>query len=117
MTISNERSHDKLLNLKQAQNSSNVRELRELHDSCEIQTRNLNYLGVIADSYGHLLCHNLLKLIPPEIALNFNRKKADGEKNGTRRAYLFFIKKEVQSREITMVKNSEKNFNGEKEKI
>ncbi|XP_035226844.1 uncharacterized protein LOC118199150 [Stegodyphus dumicola] len=38
----------KPLNLKQVKNAANVKKLRELYDSCEIQIRNLNSLGVTA---------------------------------------------------------------------
>ncbi|KFM70677.1 hypothetical protein X975_07806, partial [Stegodyphus mimosarum] len=64
----------KLLNMKQVKNAANVKKLRELYDSCKIQITNLNSLGVTAGSYGHLRCPVLLKLLPPEIALNVNHK-------------------------------------------
>lgn len=71
---------NKLLNLKQVKYSSNVRKLRELYDSWEIEIGNLNSLGVTACSYEHLLCPILLKLISPEIALDFNCKRTNSEK-------------------------------------
>lgn len=49
-----------------------LKSIRELYKKCEIQIRNLNLLGVALGLYGHLLCH---KLIPFDIALEFNRKR------------------------------------------
>ncbi|KFM65649.1 hypothetical protein X975_19634, partial [Stegodyphus mimosarum] len=96
---------NKLLNLNPVKNSSNLRALRELYDNCEIQIRNLNSLGVASGSYGHLLCPILLKLIPPDIALEFNRRRAKSS-DWDINELITFIKEEIESREVTMHLNS-----------
>ncbi|GFQ89168.1 uncharacterized protein TNCT_172191 [Trichonephila clavata] len=100
----------KLLNLKQVKRASNIKELRELYDSCEIQIRNLNSLGVVAESYGRLLCPIILKLIPSEIALDFNWKRLDYETFNVEEL-LLFLKKETESREATLsMQNSDQQI-------
>lgn len=105
----------KLLNLKPVRNATNVTDLRNLYDSCEIQIRNLNSLGVASGSYGHLLCPILLKLIPAEIALEFNRKKTK-DKDMDVNELISFIKEEVESREATLQINSENYVTNKSEK-
>ncbi|GFQ65178.1 uncharacterized protein TNCT_638431 [Trichonephila clavata] len=100
----------KLLNLKQVKRASNIKELRELYDSCEIQIRNLNSLGVVAESYGRLLCPIILKLIPSEIALDFNWKRLDYETFNVEEL-LLFLKKETELREATLsMQNSDQQI-------
>ena len=107
----------KLLNLKPVKSSANINELRSLYDNCEIQIRNLNALGVTSGSYGNLLCPILLKLIPPDLALDFNRKKTKGEEMKVEEL-ISFIKEEVESRESTLQLNySENSDNYKKENI
>ncbi|KFM71285.1 Hypothetical protein in type-1 retrotransposable element R1DM, partial [Stegodyphus mimosarum] len=90
---------NKLLNLNPVKNSSNIRALRELYDNCEIQISNLNSLGVASGSYGHLLCPILLKLIPPDIGLEFNRRRAKNS-DWDINELITFIKEEIESREM-----------------
>ena len=54
---------NKILNLEPIKSENNIKALRKLHDSCEISIRNLNSLGVLSGSYGHLLLPILLKLL------------------------------------------------------
>lgn len=63
-----------------------------------------------------ILCHNLLKLIPPEIALDFNRKKANDEKMEVEELIFFPLKTRFNLEKLRWLRNSENNFNGEKEK-
>ncbi|GFS40993.1 integrase catalytic domain-containing protein [Trichonephila inaurata madagascariensis] len=65
----------KLLNLYPVKDSNNVIGLRKLYDICKIQTRSLESLNVTSGMYGHLLQPILLKLLPEDLALDFNRKQ------------------------------------------
>lgn len=107
---------NKLLNLNAVKYSSNIRALRELFDNCEIQIRNLNSLGVTAGSYGHLLCPVLLKLIPSDIALEFNRKRVN-HSDWDINELMKFIKHEVESREVTGLVANPDNYNVKNERI
>ena len=47
--------------------STDVRQLRKFHDSCESNIRALQTLGVQTDSYGSLLIQILLKKLPEQL--------------------------------------------------
>ena len=47
--------------------STDVRQLRKFHDSCESNIRALETLGVQTDSYGSLLIQILLKKLPEQL--------------------------------------------------
>ena len=64
---------NKLLNMTPVNRATDVSVLRKLYDDCEIQVRSLDALGVVADTYGSLLCPILLKIIPEDIALEFTK--------------------------------------------
>ncbi|GFW51672.1 uncharacterized protein TNCV_1186041 [Trichonephila clavipes] len=65
----------KLLNLYPVKDSNNVIGLRKLYDICKIQIRSLESLNVTFGMYGHLLQPILLKLLPEDLVLDFNRKQ------------------------------------------
>ncbi|GFY47687.1 reverse transcriptase domain-containing protein [Trichonephila inaurata madagascariensis] len=64
----------KLLNLYPVKDSNNIIGLRKLFDICKIQIRSLESLNVTFGTYGHLL-QPILKLLPEDLVLDFNRKQ------------------------------------------
>lgn len=64
-----------LLNLQPVRSSNDLRALRRLYDTCNVQIRSLDSLEVKSDSFGNLLCPLLMKCIPRDIALDYSRKK------------------------------------------
>ncbi|GFU62311.1 uncharacterized protein TNCV_4402321 [Trichonephila clavipes] len=76
----------KLLNLYPVKDSNNVIGLRKLYDICKIQIRSLESLDVTSGMYGHLLQPILLKLLPEDLVLYFNRKQL-GKKKKKRKVH------------------------------
>ncbi|GFR28928.1 uncharacterized protein TNCT_280981 [Trichonephila clavata] len=75
-----------------------------------LNERNVDNQSVVAESYGCLLCPIILKLIPSEIALDFNRKRLDYETFNVEELHLF-LKKETESREATLsMQNSDQQI-------
>lgn len=89
----------KLLNLEPVRNSSHVKGLRKLYDEIEVNIRNLRALNVTEGSYGHLLNPLLLKLLPQDLVLEFQRKR-NKDANCEVKEIMEFLRNEVESREI-----------------
>ena len=70
-----------------------------MYDNIEIQVRSLESLEVISDTYGQLLCPMILKLIPNELVLEFNKKRDD--EIWSVEEIMKFIKLEIEGRERT----------------
>ncbi|GFW42156.1 reverse transcriptase domain-containing protein [Trichonephila clavipes] len=66
-----------LLNLTPVRNPIDIVGLRNLYDRAETQIRSLESLGVKGESYSNLLTPILLKQIPSELVLEFNRSQKD----------------------------------------
>ncbi|GFY51240.1 reverse transcriptase domain-containing protein [Trichonephila inaurata madagascariensis] len=97
-----------LLNLYPVKDSNNVIGLRKLYDICKIQIRSLESLNVTFGMYGHLLQPILLKLLPEDLDLDFNRKQL-GKKEGSTfdvMELLQFLKAEIECRESTHLLSS-----------
>lgn len=95
---------NKLLNLNPVKDTNNVLGLRRLYDTCEVQIRSLESLGVNSSMYGHLLYPILIKLIPDELALEFNRRRLDKENNSFDVIELLkFLKLEIECRESSIM--------------
>lgn len=102
---------NKILNLEAVKNSSNLKAMRKLYDELEISVRNLEAMNVASGSYGHLLIPILLKLIPEDMVLDFNRQnKAKDEINVNE--LIEFIKTEIECREQSNFASSDKNNYG-----
>ncbi|GBN72916.1 hypothetical protein AVEN_88549-1 [Araneus ventricosus] len=98
---------NKLLNLESVKSASNVKALRRLYDEIEIAVRNLEAQGVTKGSFGQLLIPVLLKSIPEEFVLEFNRKKKSKDEICVS-DLLDFIKNEIECRESTYLLCQEK---------
>ncbi|GFY45233.1 transposon Ty3-G Gag-Pol polyprotein [Trichonephila inaurata madagascariensis] len=64
---------NKILSLQPLKNSYDLRSFRKFVDNCNIQLRSLNSLGVSSANYGKILCPMLLKLIPSDLVLDYNK--------------------------------------------
>lgn len=91
----------KLLNLTPVKKSSDVTALRQLYDECEVQTRSLESLGVVSDTYGGMLCPILLQMMPDDMALEYSRQRGDNDEWKVADV-LKFLQTEVQTRERTV---------------
>ncbi|KAF8789814.1 hypothetical protein HNY73_007724 [Argiope bruennichi] len=100
----------KLLNLVPVTDSNNIYGLRKLYDTVEINLRSLESLKVTSEMYGHLLYPILIKLIPEDLVLEFNRKKVDNsvkfEFNVTE--LLNFLRIEIECRESSAFMHTSK---------
>ncbi|GFY73457.1 uncharacterized protein TNIN_47261 [Trichonephila inaurata madagascariensis] len=103
---------NKLLNLEPLRNSSNIRALRRLYDDLEINIRSLESLNVVSGTYGQLLCPILLKLIPEDISLEYNRKRKSNSEFDVSEL-VNFIKTEVECRENTKLLHTPNNYSQE----
>ncbi|GFU62304.1 DUF1758 domain-containing protein [Trichonephila clavipes] len=106
----------KLLNLYPVKDSNNVIGLRKLYDICKIQIRSLESLDVTSGMYGHLLQPILLKLLPEDLVLYFNRKQLGKKEESTFDVMelLQFLKIEIECRESANLLSGSK---GERKKF
>ncbi|GFU62314.1 uncharacterized protein TNCV_4402341 [Trichonephila clavipes] len=106
----------KLLNLYPVKDSNNVIGLRKLYDICKIQIRSLESLNVTSGMYGHLLQPILLKLLPEDLVLDFNRKQLGKKEESTFDVMelLQFPKIEIECRESANLLSGSK---GERKKF
>ncbi|GFS65861.1 uncharacterized protein TNCV_390871 [Trichonephila clavipes] len=106
----------KLLNLYPVKDSNNVIGLRKLYDICKIQIRSLESLDVTSGMYGHLLQPILLKLLPEDLVLDFNRKQLGKKEESTFDVMelLQFLKIEIECRESANLLSGSK---GERKKF
>lgn len=88
-----------LLNISALKHSNDIINFRKLFDKAEIQIRSLKTLGVTTKMYGSLLCPILLKIIPPDLALEYNRNRNDENENWDLEELMEFLRKELESRE------------------
>lgn len=68
-----------LIDIKQVPSSRNVRAFRRLYDGVQAHIRGLWALGVTDQSYSVMLYPILLRTLPDEMRLAFNRKMASGD--------------------------------------
>ena len=68
---------DSLLKLPSLFNYNNIRKLRQLYDTIEVDMKGLQSLDVSSETYGMLLVPILLSKIPEEIRLIIGRKVKD----------------------------------------
>ena len=88
---------DILLSIDPVTSSGNLKSLRHLYDTVEMQVRGLKSLGVSADSYGSLLSSVLLNKLPHELRLILSRKVSDDDWKLDR--LMGALEEEVQARE------------------
>ncbi|GBM11893.1 hypothetical protein AVEN_209599-1 [Araneus ventricosus] len=101
-----------LLNLTPVRKSFDVIALRNLYDQLEVNIRGLESLEISPDSYSCLLFPIIMKAIPPDLALEYNRKHEKKQSQIT--DLTEYLRDEVQSRERTkaLVKPHESQIKG-----
>ncbi|GFR14008.1 integrase catalytic domain-containing protein [Trichonephila clavata] len=90
-----------LLNLSPVRKSFDVIALRKLYDQLEINIRGLESLEIFHDSYSCLLFPIIMKAIPPDLALEYNKKH--NEKQSQVTDLTTYLRGEVESRERTEI--------------
>ncbi|GFY35044.1 integrase catalytic domain-containing protein [Trichonephila clavipes] len=88
-----------LLNLTPVRKSFDVIALRNLYDQLEINIRGLESLQISPDSYSCLLFPIIMKAIPPDLALEYNKKH--NETQSQINDLIEYLRSEVESRERT----------------
>ena len=64
---------DALLSLKSVSSSRDISKLRNIYDSVEIYSRNLNTLDVNSTHYGPILISVIMSKLPEEFRLDISR--------------------------------------------
>ncbi|GFX25812.1 DUF1758 domain-containing protein [Trichonephila clavipes] len=90
---------NRLLNLTPVRKSFDVIALRNLYDQLEINIRGLNSLEISPDSYSCLLFPIIMKAIPPDLALEYNKKHNETQSQIT--DLIAYLRSEVESHERT----------------
>ncbi|GFX83660.1 integrase catalytic domain-containing protein [Trichonephila clavipes] len=90
---------NRLLNLTPVRKSFDVIALRNLYDQLEINIRGLESLDISPDSYSCLLFPIIMKAIPPDLALEYNKKHNETQSQIT--DLIAYLRSEVESRERT----------------
>ncbi|GFV91516.1 DUF1758 domain-containing protein [Trichonephila clavipes] len=98
---------NRLLNLTPVRKSFDVIALRNLYDQLEINIRGLESLEISPDSYSCLLFPIIMKAIPPDLALEYNKKHNETQSQIT--DLIAYLRSEVESRERTELKKSKQN--------
>ncbi|GFX74884.1 DUF1758 domain-containing protein [Trichonephila clavipes] len=95
---------NRLLNLTPVRKSFDVIALRNLYDQLEINIRGLESLEISPDSYSCLLFPIIMKAIPPDLALEYNKKHNETQSQIT--DLIAYLRSEVESRERTEFLNT-----------
>ncbi|GFX84237.1 DUF1758 domain-containing protein [Trichonephila clavipes] len=90
---------NRLLNLTPVRKSFDVIALRNLYDQLEINIRGLESLEISPNSYSCLLFLIIMKAIPPDLALEYNKKHNETQSQIT--DLIAYLRSEVESRERT----------------
>ncbi|GFX83801.1 integrase catalytic domain-containing protein [Trichonephila clavipes] len=90
---------NRLLNLTPVRKSFDVIALRNLYDQLEINIRGLESLEISPDSYSCLLFPIIMKAIPPDLALEYNKKHNETQSQIT--DLIAYLRSEVESGERT----------------
>ncbi|GFQ97436.1 transposon Ty3-G Gag-Pol polyprotein, partial [Trichonephila clavata] len=93
---------NKILSLQPLKNSNDLRSFRKFVDNCNVQLRSLNSLGVSSANYGRILCPMLLKLIPSDLLLDYNKLQQNGSGSDIQ---LLFLTQSLTAREQTYSMN------------
>ncbi|GFR15772.1 transposon Ty3-G Gag-Pol polyprotein [Trichonephila clavata] len=95
---------NKILSLQPLKNSNDLRSFRKFVDNCNVQLRSLNSLGVSSANYGKILCPMLLKLIPSDLLLDYNKLQQNGSGSDIQQL-LLFLTQSLTAREQTYTMN------------
>ena len=90
---------ERLLNLTPVHKANDIPKLKRLHDTIEMNVRSLTSLGIETQSYSNMLVAIILKNLPGELRLEYNRKYIDNPIQPDVNVLLAFLQSEIQSRE------------------
>ncbi|GFQ97794.1 uncharacterized protein TNCT_347811 [Trichonephila clavata] len=92
---------NKLLNLLLVYKSKDIPKLKKLYSEIEVNVRSLSALGLEPKSYRSMLIAVVLKIIPTEFTLEYNRRNVDKKLSPDINDFLEFFQAEIESRERT----------------
>ncbi|GFW02917.1 pro-Pol polyprotein [Trichonephila clavipes] len=95
---------NKILSLQPLKISNDLRSFRKFVDNCNVQLRSLNSLSVSTANYGKILCPMLLKLIPSDLVLDYNKLQQKDSDSDIQKL-LSFLKQSLTVREQTYSTN------------
>ena len=95
---------NKLLNLESSSEFIDVKEVRNLYDTIEIQVRSLCSIGLEEKSYGPMLVPIIMSKLPQEIKLILTRQFGKNQWEVTK--ILQALKNEIQAREKVLLTTS-----------
>ncbi|GFQ85117.1 transposon Ty3-G Gag-Pol polyprotein [Trichonephila clavata] len=95
---------NKILSLQPLKNCNDLRSFRKFVDNCNVQLRSLNSLGISSTNYGKILCPMLLKLIPSDLLLDYNKLQQNGSGSDIQQL-LSFLTQSLTAREQTYSTN------------
>ncbi|KAF8776764.1 hypothetical protein HNY73_013711 [Argiope bruennichi] len=91
---------NKILSLPPLKDSNDIRSFRQFVDNCNVQLRSLESLGISTSQYGSILCPIIMKLIPADLLLEYN--KSEKQNSGSKiEELLSFITHALAAREKT----------------
>lgn len=92
----------RLLNLEPVKDPNDVKALRRLFDSCEVNLRSLRSLGVDTSLSGYSVCPAIIKCLPDEIRLLYSLgRKNDGNWNIEK--LIEFLREQLEGRETSVI--------------
>nr|XP_042908429.1 uncharacterized protein LOC122271415 [Parasteatoda tepidariorum] len=92
-----------IINMQPLKNSRDVIAFRKFYDNINTQIRSLESLGLVCKNYGNVLCPILIKILPPDLVLEYNRRESETESDI--KELLSFLSKELNSRERSAIMN------------
>ncbi|GFR16171.1 integrase catalytic domain-containing protein [Trichonephila clavata] len=81
--------------------SNDIPKLKKLHCEIEVNVRSLSALGLEPKSYSSMLIAVVLKIIPTEFTLEYNRRNVDKKLSPDINDFLEYFPAEIESRERT----------------
>ncbi|XP_054706599.1 uncharacterized protein LOC129216409 [Uloborus diversus] len=92
---------NKLLNLSPVYKITDIPKLKRIHNEIEVNVRCLSALGLESNSYSSMLLAVVLKIIPHELALEYNRQNKKISCVPDINQFLNFLQTEILTRERT----------------
>ncbi|XP_054706547.1 uncharacterized protein LOC129216358 [Uloborus diversus] len=92
---------NKLLNLSPVYKITDIPKLKRIHNEIEVNVRCLSALGLESNSYSAMLLAVVLKIIPHELALEYNRQNKKISCVPDINQFLNFLQTEILTRERT----------------
>ncbi|KFM68622.1 Transposon Ty3-G Gag-Pol polyprotein, partial [Stegodyphus mimosarum] len=95
---------NKILSMQSLKYSNDIKSFRKFVDNCNVQLRSLESLNVSPKHYSSILCPMLLKLIPTNLVLEYNKSQENKSGSDIQRL-LSFLTLALTAREQTYSNN------------